>query len=109
MHQQHMVCHEACCNNVCNTCSFCYAGTHFVTNWLSWLVNSSQVEQQALKKEKDPISKSRLQEVQKELAALEDQLRPLLLKYEKEKKRLDEIRRLQQKRQELVVSTGVTA
>jgi ATP-dependent Clp protease ATP-binding subunit ClpB len=63
-----------------------------------------QVEEQALKKEKDPLSRVRLQEVEKEIAALDDTLRPLQMKYETEKKRLDDIRRLQNKRQELLVS-----
>lgn len=63
-----------------------------------------QVEEQALKKEKDPLSVARLSEVQKELAALEDTLRPLQMKYNQEKERLDNIRRLQNKRQELLVA-----
>lgn len=54
-----------------------------------------QVEEQALKKEKDPLSKARLGEVQKELASLEDKLAPLLMQYRQEKERLDNIRRLQ--------------
>lgn len=45
-----------------------------------------------------------MSEVQKELAALEDQLSPLLMKYKQEKERLDTIRRLQNKRQELLVA-----
>lgn len=63
-----------------------------------------QVEQQALSKEKDSISKQRLDEVARELAALEDELRPLQMKYTREKARLDEIRRLQSKRDELLVN-----
>lgn len=50
------------------------------------------------------LSVARLSEVQKELAALEDQLSPLLMKYKQEKERLDNIRRLQNKRQELIVA-----
>jgi hypothetical protein len=50
------------------------------------------------------LSAARLSEVQKELAALEDQLAPLLMKYKQEKERLDTIRRLQNKRQELLVA-----
>lgn len=38
-----------------------------------------RVEKEALKKEKDPLSVARLGEVEKELAALEDTLRPLLV------------------------------
>lgn len=63
-----------------------------------------QVEQQALKKEKDPLSVARLGEVQQQLASLEDSLRPLLMKYGQEKERLDKIRMLQGKRQELLVA-----
>jgi hypothetical protein len=50
------------------------------------------------------MSAVRLSEVQKELASLEDQLTPLLMKYKQEKERLDTIRRLQNKRQELMVA-----
>eukprot|EP00879_Flechtneria_rotunda_P009552 GHRR01009998.1.p1 GENE.GHRR01009998.1~~GHRR01009998.1.p1 ORF type:complete len:524 (+),score=187.87 GHRR01009998.1:1826-3397(+) len=63
-----------------------------------------QVEEQALKKEKDPLSQARLAQVQQQLAALEDTLRPLQLKYAQEKERLDNIRRLQNKRQELLIA-----
>ncbi len=38
-----------------------------------------RVEREALKKEKDPLSAARLAEVERELAALEDQLKPLLV------------------------------
>lgn len=38
---------------------------------------------------------ARLAEVQKDLAALEDKLAPLLIQYKQEKERLDNIRRLQ--------------
>jgi len=38
------------------------------------------VEEKALSKEKDKASQERLAEVRKELAALEDQLRPLLVR-----------------------------
>lgn len=38
-----------------------------------------RVEREALRKEKDPLSAARLEEVEKELAALEDKLRPLLV------------------------------
>jgi hypothetical protein len=37
----------------------------------------------------------RLGEVRKELAALEDTLQPLLIRYNQEKERLDNVRRLQ--------------
>ena len=42
-------------------------------------------------------------EVREELAALKDQLQPLLLRYKREKGRVDELRRLQQKREEVLI------
>lgn len=61
-----------------------------------------EVELHALEKEKDKASKARLVEVHKELDDLRDKLQPLRMKYEKEKQRVDEIRRLKQKREELL-------
>ncbi|WOG92194.1 hypothetical protein DCAR_0311454 [Daucus carota subsp. sativus] len=49
-----------------------------------------EIELHALEKEKD-----------KELDDLRDKLQPLMMKYKKEKERIDEIRRLKQKREEL--------
>ncbi|KAG1661522.1 hypothetical protein FOA52_000032 [Chlamydomonas sp. UWO 241] len=66
-----------------------------------------QVEQAALAKEKDPISAARLEAVGRELAALHDELLPLQLRYAAEKERLDAIRRLQGKREELLVSLSI--
>ncbi|TKY73320.1 Chaperone protein ClpB1 [Spatholobus suberectus] len=60
-----------------------------------------EVELHALEKEKDKASKARLVEVRKELDDLRDRLQPLMMKYRKEKERIDEIRRLKQKREEL--------
>ncbi|BAT79698.1 hypothetical protein LR48_Vigan04g043800 [Vigna angularis] len=60
-----------------------------------------EVELHALEKEKDKASKARLVEVRKELDDLRDKLQPLMMKYRKEKERIDEIRRLKQKREEL--------
>jgi ATP-dependent Clp protease ATP-binding subunit ClpB len=40
-----------------------------------------RVEREALKKEKDPLSVARLEEVEKELSTLEDSLRPLLVRF----------------------------
>ncbi|CAN6445614.1 unnamed protein product [Victoria cruziana] len=60
-----------------------------------------EVELHALEKEKDKASKARLVEVHKELDDLRDKLQPLMMKYRKEKERIDEIRRLKQKREEL--------
>ncbi|KAK8694995.1 hypothetical protein V6N13_072537 [Hibiscus sabdariffa] len=60
-----------------------------------------EVELHALEKESDKASKARLVEVRKELDDLRDKLQPLMMKYRKEKERVDEIRRLKQKREEL--------
>eukprot|EP01018_Ginkgo_biloba_P024764 Gb_21273 [translate_table: standard] len=61
-----------------------------------------EVEWRALSKEKDKASKAHLIEVYHELDNLIDQLHPLKMKYQKEEERLDEIRRLKQKREELL-------
>ncbi|KAI7986165.1 Chaperone protein ClpB1 [Camellia lanceoleosa] len=63
-----------------------------------------EVELHALEKEKDKASKARLLEVKKELDDLRDKLQPLVMKYKKEKERVDELRRLKQKREELLYS-----
>nr|KAJ0210440.1 hypothetical protein LSAT_V11C400200810 [Lactuca sativa] len=63
-----------------------------------------KVEVHALEKEEDKASKARLVEVKKELDDLRDKLQPLMMKYKKEKERIDEIRRLKQKREELLVA-----
>ena len=49
------------------------------------------------------VSKARLEEVRKELGSLADQLRPLQMKYEHEKQRLDGLRELQKKKEDLVI------
>ncbi|GMH21550.1 hypothetical protein Nepgr_023392 [Nepenthes gracilis] len=61
-----------------------------------------EIELHALEREKDKASKARLLEVRKELDDLKDKLQPMLMKYRKEKERVDEIRRLKQKREELL-------
>ncbi|KAM7480087.1 hypothetical protein LguiA_028300 [Lonicera macranthoides] len=61
-----------------------------------------EVELHALEKEKDKASKARVVEVRKELDDLRDKLQPLMMKYRKEKERIDELRRLKQKREELM-------
>lgn len=66
-----------------------------------------QVEEAALAKEKDPLSRARLEEVRRELAALEDALRPLAIKYGQERARLEELRRLQQKREQILVNVTI--
>uniref|UniRef100_A0A5B7AZX6 Chaperone protein ClpB1 n=1 Tax=Davidia involucrata TaxID=16924 RepID=A0A5B7AZX6_DAVIN len=63
-----------------------------------------EVELHALEKEKDKASRARLVEVKKELDDLRDKLQPLMMKYRKEKERIDEIRRLKQKREELLIA-----
>ncbi|AAF31725.1 heat shock protein 101; 13093-16240 [Arabidopsis thaliana] len=63
-----------------------------------------EIELHALEREKDKASKARLIEVRKELDDLRDKLQPLTMKYRKEKERIDEIRRLKQKREELMFS-----
>ncbi|KAL6541910.1 Chaperone protein ClpB1 [Orobanche gracilis] len=61
-----------------------------------------EIELHALEKEKDKASKARLAEVQKELDDLRDKLQPLVMRYRKEKERIDELRRLKQRRDELL-------
>ncbi len=68
-----------------------------------------QVEEAALKKEKDPVSKARLEEVRAELAGLQEQLQPLLARYKAEKHRLEEIRTLRKKREDLLVRPNPNA
>ncbi|KNA13045.1 hypothetical protein SOVF_120460 [Spinacia oleracea] len=63
-----------------------------------------EIELHALEKEKDKASKARFMEVTRELDDLRDKLQPLKMKYQKEKERIDEIRRLKQKREELLIS-----
>jgi len=60
-----------------------------------------EVEETALKQEKDKASKDRLKICQKELSQIEEELRPLRLKHEDEKKRVDELRRLRNKIKEV--------
>ncbi|OQR87257.1 heat shock protein [Achlya hypogyna] len=56
-----------------------------------------QIEATALTKEKDARSKDRLKLVKQELAAVQDQLTPLVLKHQAEKAKVEEIRRLKDK------------
>jgi ATP-dependent Clp protease ATP-binding subunit ClpB len=67
-----------------------------------------QVEEAALSKEKDKASQERLDDVRKEVAALQDELRPLLSRYNKERDRLQELRRLRKKREDLQVGSQPT-
>ncbi|CAH2076482.1 unnamed protein product, partial [Thlaspi arvense] len=54
-----------------------------------------------MEKEKDKASEARLVQVRNELDDLRDKLQPLTTKYKNEKKIIDEVRRLKQKREEL--------
>ncbi|KAJ7563837.1 hypothetical protein O6H91_03G127900 [Diphasiastrum complanatum] len=63
-----------------------------------------EIELHALEKEKDKASKARLVEVRQELDDLKDKLQPLKMKYQREKQRIDKIRQLKQKREELLVN-----
>lgn len=63
-----------------------------------------EVELHALEKDKDKASKARSVEVRQELDNIQDQLRPLKMKYQREKERVDELRRLKQKREEVLVN-----
>lgn len=49
------------------------------------------------------MSKTRLEEVRKELAGLADQLKPLQMRYQQEKQRLDALRDLHKKKEDLQV------
>ncbi|RLN70085.1 hypothetical protein BBJ28_00006460 [Nothophytophthora sp. Chile5] len=60
-----------------------------------------QVEATALAKEKDTMSKQRLHKVQEELNAIQDELKPLILRHHAEKERVNEIRDLRDKLQHL--------
>jgi ATP-dependent Clp protease ATP-binding subunit ClpB len=65
---------------------------------------ASSAKAEAALAQADPTSAARLAAVRKELAALEEKLAPLLLQYSAEKERLDTLRRLQNKRSELLVA-----
>ena len=60
-----------------------------------------EVEVHALEREKDQASKERLVVARKAIADVEDQLQPLLVTYENEKKRGDEINQVRKKIDEL--------
>lgn len=60
-----------------------------------------QVEATALAKEKDDMSKQRLQRVHDELNKINDELKPLRLRHQAEKERVNEVRRLKDKLQDL--------
>ena len=56
-----------------------------------------EIERQALKKEKDPASKARLERIEKELAELKSQADELKIRWEKEKSAVQKLRRLREK------------
>lgn len=60
-----------------------------------------EVEATALAKEKDNASKQRLKKVEEEMAQIKEQIKPLKMKYDLEKGRIDEVRKLAQKLEEL--------
>ncbi|GAX82249.1 hypothetical protein CEUSTIGMA_g9677.t1 [Chlamydomonas eustigma] len=66
-----------------------------------------QVEETALSKEKDAMSKARLEQVKMELTALEESLAPLQMRYMQEKERVEAMRKLQEKREEVLVNVTI--
>ncbi|KAF9161991.1 hypothetical protein DFQ26_003973 [Actinomortierella ambigua] len=60
-----------------------------------------EVEATALSKEKDPASQQRLLKVREEMSKISEELKPLKLKYELDKNRINEVRDLSQKLQDL--------
>ncbi|KAK9793452.1 hypothetical protein WJX73_009135 [Symbiochloris irregularis] len=62
-----------------------------------------RVEEAALSKEKDKASKGRLEEVRQELGTLADRLQPLQMRYSQEKQRLDALRDLQKKKENMLI------
>lgn len=62
-----------------------------------------EIEATALKNESDAASQARLAQVQAELAAVDEQLRPLIARHQQEKGKLDELRILNNKMDELKV------
>ncbi|HEY1959053.1 MAG TPA: ATP-dependent chaperone ClpB [Polyangiaceae bacterium] len=60
-----------------------------------------QIEEQALKKERDAASKARLQQVQKEIAEVREKADAIRAQWSKEKEVLDQIRATQPKAEEL--------
>jgi ATP-dependent Clp protease ATP-binding subunit ClpB len=60
-----------------------------------------EIEATALAKEKDPASRQRLDKVHEEMAKIAEELKPLKMRYENERGRLEEVRTLQKKLEEL--------
>ena len=63
-----------------------------------------EVELHALEKEKDKASQARAQQVKEELQELQEKLQPLIMKYRAEKERVEKLRQLKQKREELLAA-----
>ena len=64
-----------------------------------------EVEATALAKEKDNASKQRLKKAEEEMAQIKEEIKPLKMRYEMEKGRIDEVRNLAQKLEELKKAT----
>ena len=60
-----------------------------------------EIEAAALAKEKDVASTQRLQKVREEMAKIEEELKPLRMRYENERGRIEEVRTLSKKLEEL--------
>lgn len=65
-----------------------------------------EIEATALEKESDAPSQSRLAKVRSELAAVDEQLRPLIARHQLEKGRLDELRQMNNKLEELKIKAA---
>lgn len=65
-----------------------------------------QIEETALEKEKDPNSLARLSKVKEEKARIDEELKPLMMCFEKEKERIDEIRKMRLKHEALKVKAA---
>lgn len=59
-------------------------------------ITQSQIERQALLKEKDPVSQERLEILEKSIAAMEEEIRPLKLHWDSEKQLISEISRIRE-------------
>ncbi|HOK41637.1 MAG TPA: ATP-dependent chaperone ClpB [bacterium] len=55
-----------------------------------------EIEREGLKKEKDELSKKRLEDLEKELANLQEQKNSLMLKWQTEKKLIDELKKIRE-------------
>jgi ATP-dependent Clp protease ATP-binding subunit ClpB len=60
-----------------------------------------EVEAKAMEKETDSASKSRLVKVKEEISAIDEQLKPLKMKYEQERDQMQDLRQMQKKLEEL--------